>query len=105
MIEEDNMHDDGDVYMGEYKPPFTITNKILSYISSISEKIGRITAISNLETKPHLRRNNKMSKDGKSGSGQPFDYQGELVIKYYPVWESHRLSDNESLLSSGGIRR
>ena len=52
-----------------------------------------------------LRRNNKMSKDGKSGSGQPFDYQGELVIKYYPVWESHRLSDNESLLSSGGIRR
>ena len=37
-------------YMGEYKPPFTITNKILSYISSISEKIGRITAISNLET-------------------------------------------------------
>lgn len=30
--------------MGEYKPPFTITNKILSYVSSISEKIGRITA-------------------------------------------------------------
>ena len=24
MIEEDNMHDDGDVYMGEYKPPFAI---------------------------------------------------------------------------------
>lgn len=47
-------------YMGEYKPPFTITNKILSYISSISEKIGRITAISNLETKPHLRRNNRI---------------------------------------------
>ena len=46
--------------MGEYKPPFTITNKILSYISSISEKIGRITAISNLETKPHLRRNNRI---------------------------------------------
>lgn len=40
-----------------YKPPFTITNKILSYISSISEKIGRITATSNLESKPHLRRN------------------------------------------------
>ena len=30
--------------MGEYKPPFTITNKILSYVSSISEKKGRITA-------------------------------------------------------------
>ena len=46
--------------MGEYKPPFTITNKILSYVSSISEKIGRITATSNMETKPHLRRNNRI---------------------------------------------
>lgn len=46
--------------MGEYKPPFTITNKILSYVSSISEKIGRITATNNLEAKPHLRRNNRI---------------------------------------------
>ena len=46
--------------MGEYKQPFTITNKILSYVSSISEKIGRITATGNLEAKPHLRRNNKI---------------------------------------------
>lgn len=46
--------------MGEYKPPFTITNKILSYVSSISEKIGRITATSNLESKPHLRKNNRI---------------------------------------------
>ena len=46
--------------MGEYKPPFTITNKILSYVSSISEKIGRITATGNLEAKPYLRRNNKI---------------------------------------------
>ena len=46
--------------MGGYKPPFTITNKILSYVSSISEKIGRITATSNLEAKPHLRRNNRI---------------------------------------------
>lgn len=46
--------------MEDYKPPFTITNKILSYVSSISEKIGRITATSNLETKPHLRKNNRI---------------------------------------------
>ena len=46
--------------MGEYKPPFTITNQMLSYVSSISEKIGRITATSNLEAKPHLRRNNRI---------------------------------------------
>ena len=46
--------------MGDYKPPFTITNEILSYVSLISEKIGRITAISNLESKPHLRKNNRI---------------------------------------------
>lgn len=46
--------------MGEYKQPFTITNKILSYVSSISEKIWRITATGNLEAKTHLRRNNKI---------------------------------------------
>lgn len=46
--------------MGEYKPPFTITNEILSYVSSVSEKIGRITATNNLEAKPHLRKNNRI---------------------------------------------
>lgn len=46
--------------MGEYKLSFTITNEILSYVSSISEKIGRITAISNLEAKPHLRKSNRI---------------------------------------------
>lgn len=46
--------------MGEYKPPFTITNEILSYVSSISEKVGRISATSNLESKPHLRKNNRI---------------------------------------------
>lgn len=46
--------------MGDYKPPFTITNEILSYVSSISEKIGRITATGNLEARPHLRKNNRI---------------------------------------------
>lgn len=46
--------------MKDYKPPFTITNEILSYVSSISEKIGRITATSNLESKLHLRKNNRI---------------------------------------------
>lgn len=46
--------------MKDYKPPFTITNEILSYVSSISEKVGRITATSNLEAKPHLRKNNRI---------------------------------------------
>ena len=42
--------------MEGYKPPFTITNEILSYVSSISEKIGRITATSRLESQPHLSK-------------------------------------------------
>ncbi|MCD7820045.1 MAG: Fic family protein [Lachnospiraceae bacterium] len=46
--------------MGSYHPPFTITNEILSYVSSISEKIGRITASASLTAKPHLRKNNRI---------------------------------------------
>ena len=46
--------------MENHKPPFTITNEILSYVSSISEKLGRITATINMETKPHLRKNNRI---------------------------------------------
>lgn len=46
--------------MDNYKPPFTITNEILSYVSSISEKIGCITAINSLGAKPHLRKNNRI---------------------------------------------
>ena len=46
--------------MGEYNPPFTITNEILSCVASVSEKIGRITAAGNLEAKPHLRKNNRI---------------------------------------------
>ncbi len=49
-----------DKNMSGYKPPFNITNEILTYVSSISEKIGKISATSNLETKPHLRRNNRI---------------------------------------------
>lgn len=46
--------------MDSYTTPFTITNRILSYVASISEKLGRITSISNIESKPHLRKNNRI---------------------------------------------
>ena len=46
--------------MNGYEPPFNITNEILTYVSSISEKMGKISATSNLESKPHLRRNNRI---------------------------------------------
>lgn len=46
--------------MSKYEPPFVITNQILSYVSSVSEKLGRITATNNLEAKPHLRKSNRI---------------------------------------------
>ena len=46
--------------MDKYAPPFDITNKMLSCVSSISEKIGNIDYQNNLKSKPHLRRNNKI---------------------------------------------
>ena len=44
----------------DYKPPFTITNAILKYVASISEKLGKLNAIKGLENKPHLRKNNRI---------------------------------------------
>ncbi len=39
--------------MEAYQPPFTITNSILTYVGSIAEKLGKITAVKDLENKPH----------------------------------------------------
>ena len=46
--------------MESYTPPFTITTTMLHYVSSISEKVGQITVVNNLKSKPHLRKNNRI---------------------------------------------
>lgn len=46
--------------MDHYEPPFDITNRMLSQISDISEKLGMIAAYRSLDTKPQLRRNNRI---------------------------------------------
>ncbi len=46
--------------MSDYIPPYTISNKMLELVSEISEKVGRITSHKELESKPHLRRNNRI---------------------------------------------
>lgn len=43
-----------------YIPSYRITDKILSLVADISEKIGKITERTNLDSKPHLRKNNKI---------------------------------------------
>lgn len=46
--------------MSNYVPPFTINNQMLLLVSNISEKIGRISITRNMQTKPHLRKNNRI---------------------------------------------
>ena len=46
--------------MSEYIPPYTISDHMLELVSSISEKLGRITIHKELESKPHLRKNNRI---------------------------------------------
>jgi Fic family protein len=43
-----------------YQPPFTITSKILSLVSLISEKIGEIETIKNSVITPYLRKKNRI---------------------------------------------
>ena len=57
---QDNTQDNGGARMKNYQPPFQITNAMLTYVASISEKTGKITATSNLSSKPHLRKNNQI---------------------------------------------
>lgn len=46
--------------MEPYQPPFSITNQMLMLVAEISEKMGRISSCHAFETKPHLRRNNRI---------------------------------------------
>ena len=46
--------------MDHYEPPFAATNRMLLLLSDISEKLGRIAAYRSLDTKPQLRRNNRI---------------------------------------------
>ena len=46
--------------MSSYVPPYTISNRMLEFVSDISEKVGKISSHKELESKPHLRRNNRI---------------------------------------------
>ena len=46
--------------MADYKPPYTITNKMLEYVSSIMEKIGKLDNYTNFNKMSVLRRNNRI---------------------------------------------
>ena len=44
----------------DYTPPFSITNKMLTLVADIAEKTGKMTGYHSFESKPHLRRNNRI---------------------------------------------
>lgn len=46
--------------MSQYIPPYTITDRMLELVSDISEKVGKINSHRELESKPHLRKNNRI---------------------------------------------
>lgn len=46
--------------MKDYIPPFTITSKMVDYISSIMEKIGKLDNYVNYNKMPLLRKNNRI---------------------------------------------
>lgn len=46
--------------MEGYKPPYSLTEEMMNLVSSISEKMGKIDVYHNLDSKPHLRRNNRI---------------------------------------------
>ena len=46
--------------MGEYKPPFHMTDKIMNLVADVSEQIGRIKVLSHGNVNPHLRKENRI---------------------------------------------
>lgn len=44
----------------QYTPPFSITSTMLTLVAEIAEKTGKMTSYRSFETKPYLRRNNRI---------------------------------------------
>ena len=46
--------------MSKYKPPFHLTEKMITLVAEISEQVGRITLMEGGSVKEHLRRENRI---------------------------------------------
>lgn len=46
--------------MSEYKPPFHMTDRMVTLLAEISEQVGRITVLQEGIVSPHLRRENRI---------------------------------------------
>ncbi len=50
-----------EVKMEKNYPPYTITDKMLEYVSKIMEKVGEINTYTNLNKMPELRKQNRIN--------------------------------------------
>jgi Uncharacterized conserved protein len=48
------------IEMNGYIPPYSLTDEMMILVASISEKLGKIGVYHSFETKPHLRRSNRI---------------------------------------------
>ena len=46
--------------MEDYRPPFSVTNRMLALVAEIAEKAGRASGVRAFDAKPRLRRNNRI---------------------------------------------
>ncbi len=46
--------------MEQYNPPYSVSDKMLNSVASISTKLGKIEVYRSLDSKPHLRKNNRI---------------------------------------------
>jgi len=62
------------------KPPCEITNKILSLVASISEKIGEVNAAHLQKSSPELRKKNRTTNEQQNTSlnENPYRFLFEL---------------------------
>lgn len=68
--------------MSSYVPPYTISNRMLEIVSDISEKVGKISSHKELESKPHLRRNNRIKSIHSSLKIVAYSYSLSMA-KYF----------------------
>lgn len=63
--------------MASYQPPFSISNSMVALVSRIAEKLGQISNYQDFESRPHLRRNNRIRSIHSSlaieANSLPFD--------------------------------
>ncbi len=71
--------------MSNYIPPYTITNRMLELVSTISEKVGKITTHKELESRPHLMKNNRISSIKKPLPARKLVSSGFFPLRHKTV--------------------